>query len=252
MKTCLLFTLLSPIFVYATDTLPMGRVVYEQRFDLAEDYKLNGTAILLFNREASLYINADAPKSDHTVPDENPNYLPRFVGGDPEGFLIYKDHRTRKITFKTLCYWRDWGKYCILEDSLDAVSWTIHSDQKTFGTYACTKATGRFRGRDYEAWFTPDVPIPSGPFKFGNLPGLILEMHSLDGLVHFYFKSLEMGSNISGAVEPPKEGNNLGMDYWEWKKVQQKNMDDRFAATRARGTQISATKIADAFIEEPE
>lgn len=252
MKISLLFVLLFPFLLHATDTVPMGRVVYEQRFDLAEDSKLNGTAILLFNREASVYINADAPKADQTVPDENPEFLPRFVGGDPEGFPIYKNHRTRRITFKTLCYWRDWGKYCILEDSLDAVSWTIHPDQKTFGSYACTKATGHFRGRDYEAWFSPDVPIPSGPFKFGNLPGLILEMHSLDGLVHFYFKSLEMDNNIPGAVKPPEEGNTLGMDYWQWKKAQEANMEQLFAANRAQGIQITATKIANAYIEEPE
>ncbi|MCC6413229.1 MAG: GLPGLI family protein [Saprospiraceae bacterium] len=252
MKTYLLFALLSPLFVFANDTVPMGRAVYEQRFDLAEDSKLNGTAILLFNREASVYINADAPKSDQTVPDENPEFLPRFVGGDPEGFPIYKNHRTRRITFKTLCYWRDWGKYCILEDSLDAVSWTIHPDQKTFGTYTCTKATGYFRGRDYEAWFSPEIPIPSGPFKFGNLPGLILEMHSLDGLVHFYFKSLEMGSNIPGAVKPPKEGNTLGMDYWQWLKKSEENREKMFAETRAKGTQIYSMKRVNALIEEPE
>jgi len=251
MKTSILFALLFPVFALANDTLPLGRVVYEQRFDLAEDKNLNGTAILLFNHEASLYINADAPKSDQTVPNENPNYLPRYVGGDPEGFPIYKNHRTRQITYRTLCYWRDWGKYCILEDSLDAVAWTIHKDQKTFGTYACTKATGYFRGRNYEAWFAPDVPIPSGPFKFGNLPGIILEMHSLDGLVHFYFKELEMGDAITGAVTPPENGNKLGMDYWGWLTKREENMEKMFAETRARGTQISAKKIDNALIEEP-
>ena len=39
--------------------------------------------------------------------------------------------------------------------------------------YPCHKATTRFRGRDYVAWYTEEIPFPYGPFKFGGLPGLI-------------------------------------------------------------------------------
>jgi len=39
--------------------------------------------------------------------------------------------------------------------------------------YLCHKATTRFRGRDYIAWYTEEIPFPYGPFKFGGLPGLI-------------------------------------------------------------------------------
>ena len=32
----------------------------------------------------------------------------------------------------------------------------------------------RFRGRDYVAWYTEEIPLPPmGPYKFGGLPGLI-------------------------------------------------------------------------------
>ena len=31
----------------------------------------------------------------------------------------------------------------------------------------------RFRGRDYIAWYTEEIPYPYGPYKFSGLPGLI-------------------------------------------------------------------------------
>lgn len=42
--------------------------------------------------------------------------------------------------------------------------------------YKCHKALTSFRGRDYVAWFTLDIPISNGPWKFGGLPGLILQV----------------------------------------------------------------------------
>lgn len=42
--------------------------------------------------------------------------------------------------------------------------------------YKCIKATTRFRGRDYTAWVTKELPINDGPWKFYGLPGLILQI----------------------------------------------------------------------------
>ncbi|PKP22106.1 MAG: GLPGLI family protein, partial [Bacteroidetes bacterium HGW-Bacteroidetes-22] len=41
------------------------------------------------------------------------------------------------------------------------------------------------RGRDYIAWFAPDLPISEGPYKFSGLPGLILEVTDTHSNFHF-------------------------------------------------------------------
>ena len=51
--------------------------------------------------------------------------------------------------------------------------WTMAEGDSTILGYTCHKATTRFRGRDYIAWYTEEIPFPYGPFKFGGLPGLI-------------------------------------------------------------------------------
>ena len=55
--------------------------------------------------------------------------------------------------------------------------WTIESGvQDTLSGFVCMKATTSFAGRNYEAWFTPEIPISDGPYKFYGLPGLIFKI----------------------------------------------------------------------------
>ena len=60
--------------------------------------------------------------------------------------------------------------------------------------YETQLATCLFRGRSYEAWFTPSIPISAGPNLFGGLPGLILELRSTDGEHYFILDALQKRS----------------------------------------------------------
>ncbi|MBQ8265750.1 MAG: GLPGLI family protein [Bacteroides sp.] len=60
-------------------------------------------------------------------------------------------------------------------------NWEIDFSQtKEVAGYVCHAAKGTYAGRDYQAWFTTDIPISDGPWLFCGLPGLILEVSSLD------------------------------------------------------------------------
>ncbi|MEN8898394.1 MAG: GLPGLI family protein [Nonlabens sp.] len=68
----------------------------------------------------------------------------------------------------------------LITDSVPDINWTIDKNKsKQINGYTCNMATTHFRGRDYEAWFTPEIPITFGPFKFKGLPGLILTLNSI-------------------------------------------------------------------------
>jgi len=56
------------------------------------------------------------------------------------------------------------------------MDWKILPDREKIGTYDCQKAVLDFGGRKWTAWFTDEIPIPDGPYKFHGLPGLIVKI----------------------------------------------------------------------------
>jgi GLPGLI family protein len=59
--------------------------------------------------------------------------------------------------------------------------------------HRCQRATCHWRGRNYIAWFAPDIPIRRGPWKFGGLPGLIMKIYDVDNLYVFEAVAIEKG-----------------------------------------------------------
>ena len=86
---------------------------------------------------------------------------------------VYKNYPQGKMTVTdglTL-------QYYVYEDDLNAQQWEIKDSTKTILDYQCQMAVCNFRGRQWTAWFTTDIPISDGPWKFGGLPGLIMEAY---------------------------------------------------------------------------
>ncbi|OUP33446.1 hypothetical protein B5F25_07585 [Bacteroides sp. An19] len=73
-----------------------------------------------------------------------------------------------------------------IEEDYTGQDWTLQDSNKTLLGYPCQLATCSFRRRDYQAWFTSDIPIANGPWKFKGLPGLILEVY--DTQCHYQFR----------------------------------------------------------------
>jgi GLPGLI family protein len=109
--------------------------------------------------------------------------------------------------------------YLIKDDVRDIFKWKIDADTKIIGTFTVQKASCNFRGRSYEAWFCPDIPIPSGPWKFGGLPGLILEVYDSTGSVKYNFSGFEnKESKASIMPKPPKDA--LEITYKQYLKLE--------------------------------
>lgn len=70
-----------------------------------------------------------------------------------------------------------------VQEPIPVIDWKIQSDTMHILNYSCQKATCQFRGRNYEVWFTPEINISEGPWKFTGLPGLILKVTESKG--HF-------------------------------------------------------------------
>lgn len=61
----------------------------------------------------------------------------------------------------------------------------MSSEERQIGDYKCKKATCTYRGRNYIAWYSPDMALGDGPYVFTGLPGLIMELY--DDKRHYAF-----------------------------------------------------------------
>ena len=75
-------------------------------------------------------------------------------------------------------------------DSTSDMKWDLTGDTLTILDYHCNKASTKFRGRNYTAWFTNEIPVSYGPLKFGGLPGLIINLYEQKGNFEFMCHSV--------------------------------------------------------------
>lgn len=60
------------------------------------------------------------------------------------------------------------------DDSELKIKWVLKDCQKEINGYVCSLAQTKFRGRTWSIWYTLEIPVNIGPWKFKGLPGLIV------------------------------------------------------------------------------
>jgi GLPGLI family protein len=105
--------------------------------------------------------------------------LEKFNGGVT--FNIYHNYPDGKLTY-TDNILMDSFLYTEPEPEID---WTLQPETKEVIGYSCNRATCTFRGRNYEAWYTNEIPSSLGPWKFRGLPGLILSVKDDSGIISY-------------------------------------------------------------------
>ena len=104
--------------------------------------------------------------------------------------------------------------YYMVTEPVEQIKWITTRETATILNYKCFKATANFRGRDWTAWFTQDIPVSGGPWKLNGLPGLVLKAE--DSEKHYTFECMAIG----------KIDKTLQMsDYSKYSSVSKKEFD---------------------------
>ncbi len=107
---------------------------------------------------------------------------------DDVGEVFAMDFEKRKLEMRQLVN----KKGFMSSEPIPSINWKLFNEVKYFSNYKCFKATTTFRGRNYVAWYCPEIPISSGPWKLQGLPGLIFEAKDTDNEVEFVFEAIEI------------------------------------------------------------
>lgn len=108
------------------------------------------------------------------------------------------------------------------EETNDVPQWELLEETDTVLSYPCQKARCTFKGRDFEAWFTTEIPRSEGPWKLHGLPGLILKAE--DSQKHYVFECI--------GIEQSKGNEPLLFTGGKYEPISRKNLNkiyERFA-----------------------
>lgn len=135
--------------------------------------------------------------------------------------VVYRDLEGEAITTKgQMPYMRD--KVFSYVEPLPVFNWQLSDETKEVMGYVCQKAEASFRGRLWTVWFTTEIPVDCGLWKFSGLPGLILEAADDRGDYEF------TASKVEQAEEPIYEElpNEKKMTREEYRELEKRMYDD--------------------------
>lgn len=204
-KPLLIFTIaMMAGYVVRAQKVDTAKAIVKYKFThirdtLNRDKPYTENMILFLGQTASAYKSYDKKLQDAMVKKQIQEQVAASAGGGPVNISvkrnggattqgeIYQFPLENKLVRKENLMIT---KYRI-EEPMPLIKWKISTDTMSFGTLHCQKATGHFKGRDYTAWFCPDLPFHAGPWKLSGLPGLIVEAYDTNKEVMFKFDGME-------------------------------------------------------------
>lgn len=107
----------------------------------------------------------------------------------PIEVFCFDDGKTR-INQRTLLT----GPILQYSEECPKFKWTLVPESMTIEGYKASKAIMEYGGRNWTAWYTEEIPVDGGPYKFCGLPGLIVKMSSDDGSYTWTMTGIEKKS----------------------------------------------------------
>ncbi len=156
------------------------------------------------NDKALLYISDDFTfcKTNFNFDNSNSEKLQdklenvAVIEANPEDYFseIYVNRKENTL-IEYLVESKVLKKRFAVEEKKPEMQWVHLDGRKKIGDYSCEKAKTTFRGRTYEVWYTSDIAVSSGPWKFNGLPGLILSVKDLEGIYSWEATSIKTIKN---------------------------------------------------------
>ncbi|GAB3365930.1 GLPGLI family protein [Arachidicoccus ginsenosidivorans] len=154
------------------------------------EYSLN------FNKDRSIYSRLTNRTADEDL---------RI--GEVEGCdnIILTDFKKKKLDINLPVS----GQHFFISDTLPKIVWKITNEVRDIAGFSCRRANGLMMDSLYVvAFFTPQIPVPSGPEIANGLPGMILGL-AVPSLHTTWFASSVQSKSINNAPHARNEGKKI-------------------------------------------
>ena len=108
------------------------------------------------------------------------------------------------------------------DEKLPRMDWELTGQTEVIAGYLCQKAVTKYAGRSWSVWFSPEVPIDCGLWKFNGLPGLI--MKAADSNDEYVFNLTRMEQKQYDIVRYPKREKTVSRE--QYRKTEKSAHDD--------------------------
>ena len=122
------------------------------------------------------------------------------------------------------------GKKFLISGKQEKFPWKMSGETKEVGDFLCHQATYQDSAEQVVAWFTSQIPVPLGPGKFGQLPGLILHVDVNDGERVITAIDLNFTEVDQSVIVEPKKGKEVSHE--EFQKIVAEKMKEQGAQGR--------------------
>jgi len=205
----------------STQAQNSGTITYEEiiKLDIELDGEMaqfaamlpkeqKGEKQLYFSATESVYKNKE--KSEEEQANTNVNGMQVMIKMDRPDEVLYKDLQAGK-TYEQKEFM---GRKFLITGDVKKYSWKMTGKQKEISGYPCQEAITAREKDTVIVWFTPAIPVATGPGSLGNLPGLILEA-SVGKQLTISAKEIAIGEVDKEQLSKPKGGKKITSEEYE-------------------------------------
>ena len=196
--------LICALFVFSIKAQKSFSSEYEARYTL--DYKSMKTPnaksqlttfILLMNNKESYFKSMNVHVGDSLL-----YYKKIQESGDPytdlKTFSNYDSEYPENIgtTSGKIYVTSPISNAYVSYEETNNIKWKLLNEFKIIGDAKCQKAITTKYGRNWIAYFNPNIPLNFGPYKFNKLPGIIFELYDEEKDFHYKLYQFKKNKNI--------------------------------------------------------
>lgn len=157
---------------------------------------------LKVGKTTSVFYNSDLKTADSLEYRHSEFFFARYrdndmfkrIAGLPKD-VIYKNYPSGKVRILDRFDFSNW----VIDEDWEKPIWLVTDSTTKIMGYDCILAKTHYRGRFWNAWFAPEIPVDDGPWKLCGLPGLILSANDSKG--HYEYDAVSIQTEGVGFVE---------------------------------------------------